>query len=69
LRDGRLLEARTPDGQGGLACPLPPQAIIDKFRDNAGSVLPAARATEIEQMILGLDAVTDVRELAALLRG
>lgn len=69
LRDGRLLEARTPDGRGGLACPLPPQAIIDKFRDNAGSVLPAARVTEIEQMILGLDAVTDVRELAALLRG
>jgi 2-methylcitrate dehydratase PrpD len=69
LRDGRLLEARTPDGRGSLACPLPPQAIVDKFRDNAGRALPAARVAEIERMVLGLDAVTDVRKLAALLRG
>src|SRR5262249_53588961 len=40
LRDGRLLEARTPDGRGGPARPLPAQAIVDKFRDNAGRALP-----------------------------
>jgi 2-methylcitrate dehydratase PrpD len=69
LRDGRLLEARTPDGRGGLACPLPPEAIIDKFRDNAGRAVPEAHVARIEQMVLSLDALAEVRELAVLLRG
>jgi 2-methylcitrate dehydratase PrpD len=69
LRDGRLLEARTPDGRGGLTCPLPPEAIIDKFRHNAERAVPAAHVARIEQMVLSLDALADVRELAVLLRG
>jgi 2-methylcitrate dehydratase PrpD len=69
LRDGRILEARTPDGQGSLARPLPPQAIVAKFRDNAGRALPAGRVGEIERVVLGLDAVADVHALTSLLRG
>jgi 2-methylcitrate dehydratase PrpD len=69
LRDGRTLEARAPDGRGSLACPLPDEAIVEKFRDNAGRALPAARVAEIERAVLRLDEVADVRELAVLCRG
>jgi 2-methylcitrate dehydratase PrpD len=69
LRDGRMLEARTPDGRGSLARPLPPEAIVEKFRDNAGRALPAARVREIESVVLGLDAAADTHALTSLLRG
>jgi 2-methylcitrate dehydratase PrpD len=68
LRDGRTLEARAPDGRGSLARPLPAAAIVEKFRDNAGRVLPAARVDEIEHATLALDALADVRTLVALCR-
>jgi len=69
LRDGRTLEARAPDGRGSVARPLPPEAIVEKFRDNAGRALAAARVAEIERAALSLDALADVRVLAALCRG
>ena len=69
LRDGRTLEARAPDGRGSLARPLPPEAIVEKFRDNAGRVLPAARVEEIERAALSLDTLPDVRTLTGLCRG
>ena len=69
LQDGRTLEARAPDGRGGVARPLPSEAIVDKFRDNAGRALPAARVAEIEHAALRLDAISDVRALLALCRG
>jgi 2-methylcitrate dehydratase PrpD len=69
LRDGRMLEARAPDGRGSLARPLPEEAIVEKFRDNAGRALPSARVREIERAVLGLDALPDVRALLTLCRG
>jgi 2-methylcitrate dehydratase PrpD len=69
LRDGRVLEAKAPDGRGSLARPLPPQAIVEKFRDNAARALPAARVSEIERCALDLDALDDVRALVGLCRG
>jgi 2-methylcitrate dehydratase PrpD len=68
LRDGRVLEARVPDGRGSLACPLPPEAIVEKFRDNAGRALPPADVAEIERTVLTLDTLADVRTLAVLCR-
>jgi 2-methylcitrate dehydratase PrpD len=68
LRDGRLLEARAPDGRGSVARPLAPEAIVDKFRDNAGRALPEARVAELERTVLALDALSDVRALTALCR-
>jgi 2-methylcitrate dehydratase PrpD len=68
LTDGRTLEARAPDGRGSLARPLPPEAIVDKFRDNAGRALPAARVAEIERATLALDTLRDVRSLVTLCR-
>jgi 2-methylcitrate dehydratase PrpD len=69
LHDGRTLEARAPDGRGSLARPLPPDALVEKFRDNAGRALPAARVADIERATLSLDTVGDVRALVRLCRG
>ena len=69
LADGRVVEAREPDGRGGPARPLPQRAIVEKFRANAGRVLPAARVSELEGAVLGLDALADVRTLMPLCRG
>src|SRR5439155_22436923 len=69
LGDGRLLEAREPDGRGGPRRPLPPTAIVEKFRENASRVLAAARVDELEQAALGLDAIKDAGELMRLCRG
>ena len=69
LHDGRTLEARAPDGRGSLARPLPPEAIVEKFRDNAGRALPAERVAAIERATLALDSLPDVRALVTLCRG
>ena len=68
LRDGRRLEARSPDGRGGLARPLPPGAIVEKFRANAARALAPARVAEIERLVLQLDQLSDLRVLTALCR-
>jgi 2-methylcitrate dehydratase PrpD len=68
LRDGRVLEARSPDGRGSLACPLPREAIVEKFRDNARRALPTAHVADLEQAVLGLDTLADVRSLTARCR-
>lgn len=68
LRDGRVLEDRVPDGRGGLACPLPPAAIVEKFRANAARAVSAARVGEIERAALELDALPDVRAIVRLCR-
>ena len=43
--------------------------IVEKFRANAGRVLPASRVSELERATLGLDTLTDVRSLMPLCRG
>ncbi len=68
LRDGRVLEARSPDGRGSLARPLPRENIVEKFRDNAGRALSSAHVAELEQAVLGLDTLVDVRVLTRLCR-
>ena len=68
LRDGRVLEARSPDGRGSLARPLPREAIVEKFRDNAGRALSATHVAELERTVLSLDTLADVRPLTARCR-
>jgi 2-methylcitrate dehydratase PrpD len=69
LRDGAVLEAREPDGRGGPARPLPPEAIVAKFRDNAARALPPDRVAALEQAALGLERLGPVSALLALCRG
>src|SRR5262249_21727603 len=61
LRDGRMLEARAPDGRGSRSRPLSAQAIVDKFRDNAARAVSPARIDEIERTVLALDTLRDIR--------
>jgi len=68
LTDGRTLEARAPDGRGGPGRPLPPSAIIAKYRDNAARALPRDRVDALEQAVLGLDRLSSVRTITALCR-
>jgi 2-methylcitrate dehydratase PrpD len=69
LADGRMLEARAPHGRGGLERPLPADALVEKFRDNAGRALPAGRVAALEHAALDLDRLKSVRELMRLCRG
>jgi len=68
LADGRVLEAREPDGRGGPARPLPPAAIVEKFHQNAGLFLDPARRDELARAVLALDDAPDVRKLMGLCR-
>ena len=69
LVDGRQLEARVPHGRGGPDRPLPPEALVDKFRDNGRRALPAARLAALERAALEVDRLKSVRELMRLCRG
>jgi hypothetical protein len=66
LKDGRELGARVPHGRGGPEWPLPAEALVEKFRDNARRALPPARVTALEQAVLELDRLKSVRELMRL---
>jgi 2-methylcitrate dehydratase len=68
LKDGRELEARVPHGRGGPERPLPDDALIAKFRDNARRALPPARVAALEAAVLELDRLKSVRELLRLCR-
>jgi hypothetical protein len=68
LTDGRVVEVREPDGRGGPARPLPPSAIVEKFRENAGRLLPEARRDELERAVLALEGSPDIRKVLALCR-
>jgi 2-methylcitrate dehydratase PrpD len=64
LEDGRVLEARLEDGR-----PPGRQAIIDKYRANAGPALAPARLRELERRVLALEGEPSVASLVALCRG
>jgi 2-methylcitrate dehydratase PrpD len=68
LTDGRVLEAREADGRGGPARPLPASAIVDKFRTNAGRLLPPRHVDELEAAALAVDTLPDVGLLMRLCR-
>jgi 2-methylcitrate dehydratase PrpD len=63
LKDGRVIESRV-----GSARPARREAIVDKFRANAGRALPPQRVAELEQGVLELDRAPSVAPLLALCR-
>jgi 2-methylcitrate dehydratase PrpD len=68
LADGRVVEAREPDGRGSVARPLPPDAIVEKFRENASSALPRSTIEALESVVLAQDGGPDVRKAVSLSR-
>jgi 2-methylcitrate dehydratase PrpD len=62
--DGRTLVSKVLTNLGGPRRPLSDEDLLAKFRDNAAGVA-AADLTEIEQGILGLDELPQIRSLLA----
>jgi 2-methylcitrate dehydratase PrpD len=68
LKDGRAVEAAVEDGRGGPQRPLPREAILQKFRANAGRALPAERVQMLERTLLDLERLPTVSAVTALCR-
>jgi aconitate decarboxylase len=67
LVDGRTRTSFIDQPRGGLLKPLSDDEVVDKFRALTAPLIDPARADEIENMVLGLEQLTDANELVALL--
>jgi 2-methylcitrate dehydratase PrpD len=67
LDDGTVLEKRIVQPHGGPSDPVTNEDIIAKYRSLVGPLMPAPRLDAIQQAVLGIDELTDIRELAELL--
>ena len=65
LRNGPTVETRAEDGRGGRARPLSREAIIQKFRVNAGRALTGGRLDELEGAVLDFDRQPSVAAILA----
>jgi 2-methylcitrate dehydratase PrpD len=68
LVDGRVLETRVDEPRGGPGRPLAREAIVEKFRANAGLALPPERVRALEHVVLDLPHLSAVGTLAELCR-
>lgn len=69
LADGTQRSIEVPQARGGLADPLSNAEIIERFRALTGAVVSAPRGKAIEDAVLRLDQLRDVRELTVHLTG
>jgi 2-methylcitrate dehydratase PrpD len=67
LRNGQTFEDNQSHARGSIEEPLPPAEIESKFRQNAGLVMPAARADRIIDFLKRLELERDVTTLTSLL--
>ncbi|MBI2554755.1 MAG: MmgE/PrpD family protein [Candidatus Rokubacteria bacterium] len=68
LVDGRTLEVPPREVPGHPTAPFSREALLAKFTDCAGRVLPGDRVDSIAEMIEGLEGCPDLRSLTAILR-
>jgi 2-methylcitrate dehydratase PrpD len=66
--DDHRYEASIAFPYGSPANPLPDDRLFEKFRDLSGNTLTSQTRDKIEEMVLTLDTLADVRGLPALLR-
>ena len=64
-RDGRTLRRREQINRGNAERPLSEAEIVEKFRSNASRALSSAEAQKIESLVLSLDVLADVNQLAS----
>ena len=64
-RDGRTLRRREQINRGNAERPLSDAEIVEKFRSNASRALSSAQAQRIESLVLSLDVLADVNQLAS----
>jgi 2-methylcitrate dehydratase PrpD len=68
LKDGRRLQKRVTQAKGQPRNPLTEKELQMKFLDCAARVLPSDRASSLLAAISGLEAVSDVAAVTALMR-
>ena len=66
-RDGRMFEADAPYQRGAPENPLSEADVLEKFRANAGLALEADAVAELEDALLALEELDDVRDATRLL--
>jgi 2-methylcitrate dehydratase PrpD len=64
-RDGRTLEADLPHQRGGPENPMSSEEVREKFRDNAGLALDTDTSEQLEEAVLALEEVDDLRSALA----
>jgi 2-methylcitrate dehydratase PrpD len=68
LTDGRVIRDRADFGKGSPADPMSYDEVADKFRECAAySRWPRKKAEQVVELVRNLEALSDVRELTALL--
>lgn len=68
-RDGRTLTAGFEHGRGSEHRPLSDEELMEKYRDQAGRVLPADRVDKLARTVWSLERAGDLTELLDLLAG
>lgn len=68
LRDGRQASRLVESARGDFQQPYERSELLDKFRELAGLVLPAAGVAEVEQLVETLDQQASLRALPETLR-
>ncbi|MBU3064968.1 MmgE/PrpD family protein [Nocardia sp. NEAU-G5] len=67
LDDGTTLHRRIREPHGGPSDPVTNEDLIAKYRSLVGPLMPVERLDAIQAAVLGIDHLSDVRELADLL--
>ena len=67
LRNGTVLEENQAYPRGGLESPLAPTEIEEKFRANAGLILPREKVEKIVASVKNLERLPSIEDLASLL--
>ena len=68
LKDGRIVEDRQDHPRGGPDCPMTPQELEAKFRQNASLLIPMERTEEIIKAVVGMAASGRLDPLMTILR-
>jgi 2-methylcitrate dehydratase PrpD len=67
LSDGTVLNKRIAQPRGGPADPVANDDVIAKYRSLVGPLMPMSRLDAIQQTVLSIDDLTDIRDLTSLL--
>ena len=65
--DGTVVDNRIVQPHGGPADPVTNDELIAKYRSLVGPLMPTPRLDAIQRTVLGIDKLTDIRDLASLL--
>src|ERR1700756_1082492 len=67
LNGGTVVDKRIVQPRGGPADPVTNEDLIAKYRSLVGPLMPTSRLDAIQQTALGIDELTDIRDLPSLL--